>query len=116
MAFEEIKENAEDIQEQAKNYFETNIAYYKLQSFKMAMKSTSMILKFLVMLLCLGMVLLFCSFALAFEIANYLGSYPLGFLIVGGIYLVGTGILYFFKGKIIEKNLIEKFSKIFFND
>jgi hypothetical protein len=40
------------------------------------------------------MVLLFCSFALAYAIGDHLDSYPLGFLVVGGIYLLATGLLF----------------------
>jgi hypothetical protein len=40
-----------------------------------------MILKFSLILL--DLVLLFCSFALAYAIGDHLDSYPLGFLVVG---------------------------------
>ena len=116
MAFEEIKENVEDIQEQAQAYIENNLAYYKLRTFKMAMKSATTILKFSLILLCFGMVLLFLSLALAFALANYLDSYPFGFLIVGVIYLLATGFLFLVRDKIVEGPLLEKFSEIFFND
>ncbi|NGY36702.1 phage holin family protein [Flavobacterium sp. XN-5] len=116
MAFEELKENVGDIQDQAQAYIENNLAYYKLRAFKMAMKSSTTILKFTLILLGFSMVLLFFSFALAFTIGDYLDSYPLGFLIVGGIYLVLTGLLFLVRDKIVEGPLLEKFSEIFFND
>ena len=116
MAFEELKENTEQIQEQIHTYIKTNVSYYKLWCFKVAMKSTTMILKFTLILICLGMVLLFCSIAGALAIGKYLESYPLGFLIIGGIYLVITSFLFFIKDKIVEGPILEKFSEIFFND
>jgi hypothetical protein len=116
MAFEEIKENVEDIQDQAKAYIEGNLIYYKLRTFKMAMKSMTMLLKLSLIVLGFSMVLLFFSFALAFAIANYFGSYPVGFLIVGVIYLVATGIIFLLRDKILDGTLLEKFSEIFFND
>ena len=116
MAFEEIREHAENIQEHTKTYVETNIAYYKLKGFKLAMKSTTMILKFVLIFLCFLMVLLFCSIAAAFAIGQYLNSYTFGFLIVGGIYLLVTGLLFLVKDKIVEGPILEKFSEIFFND
>jgi len=116
MAFEELKENGEYIQEQVHDYIENNLEYYKLRSFKMAMKSTTAILKISLISLCIVMILLFCSFAVAFAIGNYLNSYPYGFLIVGGIYLFFTIILFFIKDKIVERPILEKFSEIFFND
>ena len=116
MAFEELKENTEDIQEQIHAYLKCNKAYYKLWGFKVAMKSTTMILKFSLIFLCLSMVLLFCSVAAALAIGNSLDSYPLGFLIIGGAYLVATGLLFLVKDKIVEGPILEKFSEIFFND
>jgi ABC-type multidrug transport system fused ATPase/permease subunit len=116
MAFEELKENTENIQEEAQAYIENSLAYFKLRSFKVAMKSTTMIFKFTMILLCISMVLLFCSIALAFAIANYLGSYTMGFLIVGCIYIVFTLLLFLIKDKIVEGPILEKFSEIFFND
>ena len=116
MAFEELKEHAEDIQDQAKDFIESNIDYYRLRGFKMAMKSTTLILKFILISIGLLLVLLFCSIAGAFAIGQYLNNYALGFLIVGGIYLVLTGLLFLNKDKIVERPILEKFSEIFFND
>ena len=116
MAFEELKENTVDIQKQAKEYIENSVAYYKLWGFKVAMRSTTMILKFTLIALSLSMVLLFCSVAGAFAIGEALDSYPLGFLIIGGIYLVFTVLLFLIKDKVVEGPILEKFSEIFFND
>lgn len=116
MAFEELQEHTENIQDQAQKYLESNVAYYKLWGFKVAMKSTTMILKFTLILLCFSMVLLFCSVAAAFVIGKSLDNYALGFLIIGGVYLVFTGLLFLIKDKIVEGPILEKFSEIFFND
>lgn len=116
MAFEELKENTENIQEQVQGFIESNVSYYKLWGFKVAMKSTTMILKFTLIFLCFGMVLLFCSVAAAMAIGNSLDSYPLGFLIIGGVYLIATAFLFLIKDKIVEGPMMERFSEIFFND
>ena len=116
MALEEIKENIEDIQENAKAYLESSIAYYKLWGFKVAMKSTTLALKFILIAICLVIVLLFISVAGALAIGNLLHSYPLGFLIVAGVYLILALLLFLVKDKIVEGPILEKFSEIFFND
>ena len=116
MALEEIKDNLEDIQENAQAYVETSLAYYKLWGFKVAMKSTTLALKFLLIALCLTIVLLFVSVAGALALGDVLGSYPLGFLLVAGIFLVLALLLFLVKDKIVEGPILEKFSEIFFND
>ncbi|KIO50716.1 hypothetical protein [Flavobacterium hibernum] len=116
MAFEELKENTENIQDQAKVYLESQMAYYKLWGFKVAMKSTTLIFKFTLILLGLSMVLLFGSVAAGFAFSALFESYTLGFLTVGGIYLVITVLLFFVKDKFVEGPILEKFSEIFFND
>ncbi|MGL2965431.1 competence protein [Flavobacterium sp. XGLA_31] len=116
MALEEIKDNLEDIQENAQAYVETSLAYYKLWGFKVAMKSTTLALKFLLIALCLTIVLLFVSVAGALALGDVLGSYPLGFLLVAGIFLVLALLLFLVKDKIVEGPILEKFSEIFFNE
>lgn len=116
MAFDDIKEHTESIQDQAKVYFDSHLSYYKLWGFKVAMKSTTLIFKFTLILVCFSMVLLFASFAAAFAIGAALDSFAYGFLIVGGMYLLATVLLFFIKDKIVEGPILEKFSEIFFND
>ena len=94
MAFEELKENTQAVQENTKAYIESSIAYYKLWGFKVAMKSTTMILKYTFIAIALMMALLFCSVAASFAIGKSLNNYTLGFLIVGGIYFVFSGLLF----------------------
>ena len=116
MAFEELKENVDSIQENAKAYLESSISYYKLWGFKVAMKSTTMILKFFLISICLMIFLLFISIAGAIALGQMMDSYPIGFLIVAGIYLVLALLLFLVKDKIVEGPILEKFSEIFFND
>jgi hypothetical protein len=116
MAFEELKEQAENIQGQTQQYIESSVDYYKLRAFKLAMKSTTLILKYTLVGIGLMIVLLFCSVAGALAIGKELSNNALGFLIVGGIYLALTGLLFLVKDKIIDGPILEKFSEIFFND
>lgn len=116
MAFEELKENAENIQDQTKVYLDSHLAYYKLWGFKVAMKSVTLIFKFTLILLCFSMVMIFGSFAAAYAFGALFESNALGFLAVGGIYLLFTILLFFLKDKVVEGPILEKFSEIFFND
>ena len=116
MAFEEMRENADSVQEQTQSFIKSNVAYYKLWGFKVAMKSMVMILKFTLILICFLMFLMFASVAAAFAIGKALDSYTFGFLIVAGVYVIFTLLLFLIKDKIVEGTILEKFSEIFFND
>lgn len=116
MAFEKIKENAQDLQDHTKEYIDNTIAYYKLWSFKVIMKSTTLLLKIFLLSVLLAMVLIFFSIAAALAIGYGLGNFALGFFIVGLFYLIICIIIYFIKDKIVEGPLLEKFSDFFFND
>ncbi len=114
MAFEEIKENAEDLKKQAQELIDANVKYYKLWGFKILMKSTTMMLKIFLLAIVLTIVILFFSIALALAIGYSLDNMAYGFLIVGGIYLVIALFIYYFQNKIVEGPLLANFSKIFF--
>lgn len=113
MAFEEIKENAEDLKKQAKELIDINIRYYKLWGFKILMKSTTLMLKMFLLAIMLLIVTIFFSIALALGIGYALDNFAYGFLIVGGIYLVIAIIVYYVQDKIIEGLILSKFSRIF---
>lgn len=116
MAFEELRNQTERVQEETRAYIESTFAYYKLWGFKIAMKSASMAVKAVLVVLCITMVLLFGSVAAALAIGQALASNALGFLIVGGIYLLILLIIIMLKDKIVEGPIIRKFSEIYFND
>lgn len=116
MAFNQLREDTDQLQEEAKLYIESSLAYYKLWGFKVAMKSTTMIFKFTLILVCVSMALFFFSIATAFAIGSALDNFALGFLIVGGFYIIATILLLLIKENIAEGRILEKFSEIFFND
>lgn len=113
MAFEEIKENAEDLKNEAKRLLEANLSYYKLWGFKIAMKSTTMMLKLFMLAVMLMIVTVFFSIALALGLGYWLNNFAYGFLIVGFIYLVLAIVVYYVQDKIVEGPMLSRFSKIF---
>ena len=116
MPFENIKESTEEVQEKVKDVVDSNIAYYKLWLFKVATKSATVLLKMLLLAFFLVMFLFFSSIALALVLGKLFENSILGFLTVGGLYLVLMFIVYFVKEKIVESTILKKFSRIFFND
>jgi len=115
MAFEELKENTQQIQEETKAYIESSIHYYKLWGFQFAMKSTLIIARFLLLGFFL-MLALFGSLAAAFAIGEAIGSTSLGFLIVAGFYFVLIILIYFLRLRFVEKQVLQRFSDLFFNN
>jgi len=116
MAFEEIKENAEDLKNHAKELFESNARYYKLLVFKTLVKSTTAAVKGLLLAICSLFVIIFLSTALAIGLGYWLDNFAYGFLIVGLIYVVLALIVAFALEKVIEGSFLAKFSKSFFKN
>ena len=116
MAFEQLKDQAGQAQEETRAYIDSTFEYYKLWSFKVIMKSTTMGIKAVLISICVIMICLFGSLAAAFGIGNALDSDALGFVIVGGFYLVCLFLVFFFFVKIVEGPILRKFSDIYFND
>jgi hypothetical protein len=116
MAFEEIKENTEDLKHQAKLLIDTNIQYYKLLGVKFVAKSASVTAKGIVFLLLGLKILLFLSIALALGIGYWLDNFAYGFLIVSGIYMIVTFIVFKVIDKIVEESVITRISNKIFKD
>lgn len=112
MAFEEIKENAEELRNEAKRLIDANIAYYKLWGFKIAMRSTAMMLKLFLLATMLMIVTLFFSIALALGFGYWFDNFAYGFLTVGFIYLILAIVVYKVQDKIVEGPLLSQFSRI----
>ena len=113
MAFEEIKENAEDLKQEVKKLVDANVNYYKLWGFKILMKSTTMMLKLFLLAVMLMIVTVFFSIALALGIGYWLDNFAYGFLIVGLIYLIMAIVVYYVQDKIVEGPMLSRFSRIF---
>ena len=113
MAFEEIKENAEDLKRQTKELIDANLKYYKLWGFKIFMKTTTVMLKIFLLAIMLLIVTIFFSIALALGIGYALDNLAYGFLIVGGIYLIIALLVFYTQDKIVEGPILSRFSKIF---
>jgi hypothetical protein len=114
MAFEEIKENAEDLKNEAKRLIDANLRYYKLWGFKLAMKSTAMALKLFLLATMLVIVTLFFSIALALAFGYWFENFALGFLAVGFIYLIMAIVIYKVQDKIVEGPILSTFSRMLF--
>jgi uncharacterized membrane protein len=116
MAFEEIKDNLDQIHDETQAFIDTSVSYYKLLGFKVAMKSLTLIIRYFLLILFFLIFVIFVSISGAILIGGKLDSYPLGFLIVSGVYLLLFIMLYFMKSNFIHSSVLKNFSEIFFND
>ncbi len=113
--FNQFKENIQEVQNQTKELVDSNIAYYKLWVFKVITKSSTGLFKILLIGVLLVMAFVFFSVATAITIGYALDNFALGFLIMGGFYLLLSFLIYALRAK-IEKPIIEKLSEIFYNE
>ncbi|RIV44641.1 MULTISPECIES: hypothetical protein [Flagellimonas] len=115
MAFEDIKEQFSEAEHSAKSYVNNSIDFYRLKSFKSMMQGITMGAKVILIGSMVAMALLFLSISAAFWIGSSLDSNALGFLLVGGFYVL-IGIIIFVFRQRLERPLLEKFSKFYFDE
>lgn len=113
MALDELSENVTSVSDKAKEYSKSMAEYYKLRLFKYVAKSTSSLVLFFSILCFITLGLLFLSFAASFYIGELLDSRALGFLIIGGFYLLIVVLVFSFGKKTIERNVLKALSKLF---
>lgn len=116
MAFEEIKENAEDLRHQVISLLDTNLQYYKLLGLKIVAQSISGAIKGVALLILGLIILLFLSVAGAIGIGYWLDNFAYGFLIVGGIYILILLITMKVIDKKVEGTLLTSLSQKLFKD
>ncbi len=113
--FSKLKESIHEMQNQTHELIDSNLAYYKLWVFRVITKSSSALFKILLIGVLLVIVFVFFSIAAAIAIGYALDNFALGFLIMGGFYLLVSLLIYVFRNK-IERPIIEKLSEIFYNE
>jgi hypothetical protein len=111
-----LTDNFREFTTAIEDYIDSSISYHKLDVFKKVMKgvvagSYQIILGFFLLI-----ALLFLSIALSIYLGVLLDSIALGYLIVGGFYILIMILCSFFLKKILEKVLVRKASILFFND
>jgi len=116
MAFEDVKDELNEIKDNTRNYIESSISYYSLLGLKISAKAALLLFRTIVFSLLALLSLLLFSFAAAYAIGKYYGSYATGFVIVGIFYLLICILFYFKSDKIFEKPIIKALSDIFYKE
>ncbi|ULC59881.1 hypothetical protein MBM09_02610 [Flaviramulus sp. BrNp1-15] len=109
-----VNETNSKAKEVGEKYLKTSYDYYKLKIFQQLSISVTLIFKVFAIggLILLG--LIFLAIALAILIGESTGNYTTGFLWVGFIFLVFSLIAFLLR-KHLNKLVIKKLSKTFFN-
>ncbi|MDG3584177.1 MULTISPECIES: phage holin family protein [Galbibacter] len=115
MAFNDLSENFEGLNKSTQEFVEKNYEYYKLSIFKTLTKGTSSMVLFMSIGAVLFGAMLLLTFAMALFIGAWLDNLGLGFLILGGIYLIIALVAYYGFRKTIERKILIKASKDFFD-
>ena len=115
MAFNELKESISEAEASVKSYIESSREFYKLKAFKMLMKGITGFAQAAFIAIAVVLALLFLSVSAGFFIGAELENTALGFLIVGGFYIL-VGILVFVFRRSLVKPLMARFSELYFEE
>ncbi len=109
----EQKERLLTLVDDLKSYLNVRLQLISLSISEMVARLLASLISNGAMLFFIALFLLFGSFAAAFGLGQWLNSYALGFILVAGFYLLLGLIIYFIKGRYIEKPLINLFIRLF---
>lgn len=110
--FESVSETSKTIANSGETYIKKSQEYYTLKAFQQLSISISLVTKVLVIGGLLFISLVFLAIALAMFIGNSLGNLALGYIIIAGVFLLVTGIIYLkrtFINNMVVKSLSVKF-------
>lgn len=100
-----ISTNMELLYKKAKDYTETSIALYRLNAIDKTADVVSSLFARLVLILVVAMFTLFINIALSLYIGKLLNEIYLGFLIVSGVYLILSVVIFYYSDKLLKAPL-----------
>ena len=115
MAFDELKRDLMEADVDIRSYLENSEAYFKLKVFKVLMGAVTSFTQLLVVGAIVFLALFFLSLALSQGIGTALGNDYYGYVIVGGFYVIIAILCYLFREK-LDRPLLRKFSKYYFDE
>ncbi|MFT5754559.1 MAG: hypothetical protein ACI924_001796 [Flavobacterium sp.] len=97
-----IATNMELLYQKTKEYTETSIELFRLNAIDRTADVVSSLFARLVLILIVAMFTLFINIALSLYVGKILGEMYLGFLIVSGVYLLLSIIIFYFNNKLLK--------------
>ncbi|MCF4100636.1 phage holin family protein [Gillisia sp. M10.2A] len=116
MAFEKLTNSIHDLDENIRAFVTSSAEYYKLDLYKKIIKGAISLVNMMLIGFVALIALFFLSIAVALSIGQAMGQASAGFYIVGGFYIVIFALIWIFGKKYVEKIIILKSSRTFFND
>jgi hypothetical protein len=116
MAFEKLTNSIKDLNENIRSLSSSTSDYYKLNLYKKIIRGVIFLVNLMLISFVCLIALLFLSIAVAISIGNALNNPSLGFYIVGGFYVLIFGFIWVLGKEYIQKIILLKSSKAFFND
>lgn len=112
--FESISNTSDKAADIGEKYLKDTQEYYRLKIFQQLSLSISMVAKAFIIggLLFIGLIFLSVSSALA--IGAWIDNAPLGYLIVGAVFIVFSIVMYYNR-KFISRGIVKQMSPRFFN-
>ena len=114
MAFEELKVDLMEADADIRSYLEYSDEYFKLQLFRVLMRFLTTSLQTVIVSLGVVFTLLFLSLGASLALCEMLDSYYLGFLLVGGFYVLVSVLLYLVRNR-LNGPVLKKFSPLYFD-
>lgn len=103
---DELLENIGETTEYARTYAEKQFDYIRLEVAERTAKVTSTLITVIAVTFFVLLVIIMLSFTLGFYLGDLLKSYPLGFLIVTGIYFVVALLVYALRRQIVTNPIL----------
>ena len=116
MAFSSLKESLHQVTDRIEDYSVSMAEYYKLRLFKSTMKGAVSLVNLLVYGSLFLFVFLFLSIGAAFWLATFFEHVYVGFLLIGAFYGIILIFMFIFGRKIIERNMLHKFSGLLYDE
>ena len=116
MAFSSLKESLHQVTDRIEDYSVSMAEYYKLRLFKSTMKGAVSLVNLLVYGSLFLFVFLFLSIGADFWLATFFEHVYVGFLLIGAFYGIILIFMFIFGRKIIERNMLHKFSGLLYDE
>lgn len=116
MALSELKNTTKNLPQEIESAINSQVEYYKLYGFRILAKSATGLVTIFVMGLFTMSILSFFAIGGAFMIGEWLGSYSLGFLVVGCVLIIAALVVFLFRKRIVERPILKRMSDVYFKE